>query len=210
MFSGRKNLKWMIGAAALLLCLFLWIPGSRAILAVRMALSLQELASGASGQGLSVAEARAQRNFQGQDYEALIYHPAKSAATKAIILVAGLSELGCHHPRLVALSRVLADKGLMVVTPDIREFRQFQISAEPINQILFWYGQIPTLEGGEKIRATGLAGISFSGTLALITAAKPEIRDNIGFTAITPSGIWTRILTVGEPLQPCGTAKTAL
>ena len=32
----------------------------------------------------------------------------------------------------------------------------------------------------------------------------------IGFAAITPSGIWTRILTVAKPAQPCGTANTAL
>ena len=32
----------------------------------------------------------------------------------------------------------------------------------------------------------------------------------IGFTAITPSGICTRSLTVGEPAQPWGTANTAL
>ncbi len=71
----------------------------------------------------------------------------------------------------------------MVVTPDIQEFRQFQISAEPMNQIIFWFKQAPSLEGGERIRTTGLAGISFSGTLALMTAANAEIRDRVGFAA---------------------------
>jgi hypothetical protein len=32
----------------------------------------------------------------------------------------------------------------------------------------------------------------------------------IGFTAITPSGICTRIFVVAEPAQPCGTVNTAL
>jgi pimeloyl-ACP methyl ester carboxylesterase len=187
MFSAKTRRKLGIGAGALLLCLLLWNPVARAILAVRMALSLQELASGASAQSLPIAEASAQRQFQGQEYEALIYLPTNASATKAIILVAGLSELGCRHPRLIALARVLAEKGLMVVTPDIREFRQLQISAEPMNQILYWYKQIPYLEGGAKVHTTGLAGISFSGTLALMTAARPEIRDNVGFVvAIGP------------------------
>jgi pimeloyl-ACP methyl ester carboxylesterase len=181
MFSIQGRRKLSIGAAALIICLFLWGPAAHAILAVRMVLSLQELASGSSGPSLSVVQAKTRRRFQGQDIEALIYYPVKRAATKAVILVAGLSELGCYHPRLIALSRVLADKGLMVVTPDIRAFRQFQISPEPINQILFWYQQIPHLEGSEKVRITGLAGISFSGTLALMIAAKPEIRDHVGF-----------------------------
>jgi poly(3-hydroxybutyrate) depolymerase len=116
MFSAKTRRKLGIGAGALLLCLLLWNPVARAILAVRMALSLQELASGASAQSLPIAEASAQRQFQGQEYEALIYLPTNASATKAIILVAGLSELGCRHPRLIALARVLAEKGLMVVT----------------------------------------------------------------------------------------------
>jgi pimeloyl-ACP methyl ester carboxylesterase len=183
MFSTKGQQKLGIAAGVLLICFLLWSPISRAILAVRLALSLQELASGSSGPTLPVEQSKAHRHFQGREVEAPIYYPAKSAATKAVILVAGLSELGCYHPRLIALSRVLADKGLMVVTPDIREFRQFQISAEPMNQILFWYKQIPGLEGGGKVRTIGLAGISFSGTLVLMTAARPEIRDSVGFVA---------------------------
>jgi pimeloyl-ACP methyl ester carboxylesterase len=183
MFLTKGQRRLGIGVGALFICLLLWSPASRAILAVRLALSLQDLASGSSGPGLSVVQSKTSRRFQGQDVESLIYYPVKSAATKAVILVAGLSELGCRHPKLIALSRVLADKGLLVVTPDIREFRQFQISAEPINQVLFWYKQIPSIEGGGKVRTTGLVGISFSGTLVLMTAAKPEIRDSVGFVA---------------------------
>ena len=113
--------------------------------------------------------------------------PTRSAASTAVIVSAGISELGCYHPRLVALARILADKGLLVITPDIREFREFKIAASPIDQMLFWYKQVPTLEGGEKIKKTGLAGISYSGTLALMAAARPEIRNQAAFVvAIGP------------------------
>ena len=31
-----------------------------------------------------------------------------------MVFIAGLSELGCYHPRAIALSRLLAEKGLLV------------------------------------------------------------------------------------------------
>ena len=173
--------KWAWAGALLVICGLLVNPLSHILFAVRIGLSLQKLASGAPGQNTAVLEAKIHRQAGPHSYDALTYRPTKSSATKAIVLVAGLSELGCYHPRLIALSKILAGNGLFVITPDIREFRDFQITAEPIDQILFWYKEAPKLEGGATIQKIGLAGISFSATLALMAAAKPEIRDNVGF-----------------------------
>jgi pimeloyl-ACP methyl ester carboxylesterase len=175
------KLKWWICAVLIGICILSWTPLHRAAFSVRLTLSLKKLASGASGQDLAVIVTKAHREFDGHAYDALLYRPAKSSPASAVILLAGITKLGYEHPGIVALSRQLADEGLMVITPDIREFRDFQISVGAIDQILFWYKQVPNLEGGEKILRTGLAGISFSGTLALITAAKAEIRDKVGF-----------------------------
>ncbi len=153
------------------------------ILSVRLALSMQKIASGATGSDLPVIETKIHRQMGPRGFDALLYRPARSQATSAIVIAAGISELGCYHPRLVAFSRFLADRGLLVITPDIPEFREFRISAEPIGQILFWCNQVKSLEGGEKIQKIGLAGISFSATLALMAAARPEARDKIAFVA---------------------------
>jgi pimeloyl-ACP methyl ester carboxylesterase len=176
-----KKWKWVLAGGLLIACILCWSPLSQLFFAARLALSVQKLAAGESGQGLAVKESRIRLRNGSRDYSALIYRPKESPATSAIVLVAGLSELGCYHPNLVAFSRFLADKGLLVVTPDIQEFRSFRISAEPIEQILFWYKLIPTMEGGEKVRKAGLAGISFSGTLALMAAARPDVRNDVGF-----------------------------
>ena len=187
MQSKNKLWKWELAGLLLIVCALLVNPLMHAVFAVRLALSLQKLASGTAEPAPGIIERKLQRRMGAQEYDALIYYPAKSPATRAMVLVAGLSEQGCYHPRLVALSRLLADKGLLVITPDIQEFRQFRISPEPIDQILFWHDQAPKLEGGEKVQTTGLAGISFSGTLALMAAAKPEVRDKVGFVvAIGP------------------------
>ena len=177
----------MTVAGFLIAVILLWAPVKYLSMAIRVALSIKNLADGGSAPRIAVAEAKVIRRNGTRTYEALCYRPAQASATTAVIVSAGISELGCYHPRLVALSRILAEKGLLVITPDIREFREFKIAASPIDQMLFWYKQVPTLEGSAKIRKTGLAGISYSGTLALMAAARPEIRDNAAFViAIGP------------------------
>lgn len=181
MISRRGMRKWAWTGALLVICLLLVNPASHLIFAIRIGLSMRKLASGSGEQNFAVKEEKIHRRFGTQSFEALTYRPEKSSAKSAIVIVAGLSELGCYHPRLIALSKILADKGLFVITPDIREFRDFQITAEPIDQMVFWYKEASKLKGGENIQKTGLAGISFSATLAMMAAAKPEIRDNVGF-----------------------------
>jgi pimeloyl-ACP methyl ester carboxylesterase len=208
MFLSRINRKLWIGAGLAIFCALLWIPLSRAVFSVRIAWSLQKLSSGESAQDLAVSETRVHRRLAGQDYEAILYGPAKSSARTAIVLVAGISELGIYHPSLIALSRFLAGQGFLVVTPDIREFRNFQISAEPIEQIALWFKEVPHLEGSDKVKKTGLAGISYSGSIALITAAKADIRERVGFVmAVGPYCNLVRCTNgwfAAEPDAPAG------
>jgi pimeloyl-ACP methyl ester carboxylesterase len=186
-FQGTKQKQFiallMIAAAIILL----WNPVNRMVYATRLASSMQKLSFGTSEKSSAVKESLIRGNQGLQSYEAMLYRPLSTAASSAIILVPGISKLGCYHPRLVALSRSLAEKGILVITPDIKKFREFEISAEPVEQILFWHDQVKKLEGSEAVKKTGLAGISYSGTLALIAAARPEIRNQVGFVvAIGP------------------------
>ena len=177
----RGKRKWIWAGALLVICSLLVNPISHILFAVRIGLSLQKLASGAPGRATGVLEATIHRQAGTQSYDALTYRPAKFPATKAIVLVAGLSELGCYHPRLIALSKILADNGLFVITPDIREFRRFSNygRAHRPDSVLVQRG----IETGRRRDNTKdrPRRISFSATLALIAAAKPEIRDHVGF-----------------------------
>jgi pimeloyl-ACP methyl ester carboxylesterase len=177
----RISRKWPLVFALVIIGALLWNPFRTLVASVRLALAMQALAAGDTDQRPPVRQIKCQRRAGAQNYEALVYSAIESPPTRALVLVAGISELGCYHPRLVALSRMLAGKGFLVITPDIKEFRNFQISAEPIDQILFWFNQATTLENGRHVSKTGLAGISFSGTLALIAAARPEIRERVAF-----------------------------
>lgn len=179
MRTGTK--KWVLTAVVAAVCIPLLYSIDHLVFTTRLAVSLQRLSSGAEEGSLDCVESKVSRRHGSQDLEALVYRPGKSPARSAVVIAAGISELGCYHPRLVALSRTLADKGLLVITPDIREFREFRITADPVDQIIFWYGESRRLPGSEEVRKVGLAGISFSATLALIAAARPEIRNDVGF-----------------------------
>ncbi len=183
MASVSRMWKLAIAAGIFAVLIFLWNPLSPLIYSVRLASALQKMASGEEMRHADVIENKVSRRKGDREYWALTYRPANLSAKKALVLAPGISELGCYHPRLVALSRFLASQGLLVITPDIEEFRNFQISAEPINQLLIWHREAETLYGAQHPRETGLAGVSYSGTLALIAAANPAIRDRVAFVA---------------------------
>ncbi len=179
--------RWALAALALFAAMLVFRPLSNLIYAGRLAWILKYQASNAFAGNHTVRQVKICRRHGSASYEALIYYPVKKSARTAVILSAGLSELGCYHPGLIAFSRSMANMGLLVVTPDIGMFRKFEISAKPIEQMIFWYEQIGSFEGSEDVRKIGLAGISFSGTLALMAAARPEIRDKVSFAiAIGP------------------------
>jgi pimeloyl-ACP methyl ester carboxylesterase len=173
--------RWLILAAALCAAVLVYTPAANLMLAARLLIAIKSVADGQTGESLDVIQTRVHRANGAEDEEALVYRPAKATPARAVVLVPGISELGCYHPRLMALSRYLAANGFLVVTPDIRQLRRFRMSPEAVDQISFWFRQIPTLDSGSRIRVTGLSGISFSATLAVLAAARPDVRDRVSF-----------------------------
>ena len=173
--------KWYAAAILVAAIAAAYVPIRNLTFAVRLMTAMRSLASGSSAQDLPVLVEKISRRGGGQDLESLVYRPARRNPEHALVLVPGISELGCYHPRLIALSRAVADEGFLVVTPDIRIFRQFRMGPEALDEIRFWFDQAWTLTAGGGSRKVGLAGISFSATLALITAAQPEVRDRVAW-----------------------------
>lgn len=158
-----------------------WFPLRDAVPAVRLTLALGRLAAGDAAQGLPVEAARVTLPSGGRDLAAQAYRRTGASPERAVVLVPGISEQGIFHPRLIALSRSLADFGFLVLTPDIRPFREFRIDPAAMDEIAFWVLKVVDVPGGEKVQKTGVAGISFSGTLSLMAAARPELRDRTAF-----------------------------
>lgn len=181
--NARPRLKrrWLILAVVLCTAAAIYKPAGNLILAGRLLVAIKSVADGKTGEALDVVQARVGRASGTGEEQAVVYRPARSTPASAVVLVPGISELGCYHPRLMALSRYLAANGFLVVTPDIRLLRTFRMSPQTVDQIAFWFRQVPTLDGGSRVRISGLSGISFSATLAILAAARPEIRDRVSF-----------------------------
>lgn len=173
--------QWKRWLWAVLVLAALSAPAFRLFTAIRLAAIVRRVASGDTGADENIREEKIVRRSGSAEYLSLVYRPAKSSPAGAILLVPGVSELGCYHPRLVALSRALAGAGFLVLTPDIRMLREFRIYPPPLAEVSLWIHEIRRIPGGENVRRIGLAGVSFSATLALIAAAQPQNRDQISY-----------------------------
>lgn len=173
--------RWLILAIVIALVAATYTPAANLLFATRMLMAIRSVAEGATGANLNVTQVTVRRTSNAEAMEALVYQAAGAAPVRSVVLVPGISELGCYHPRLMALSRFLAANGFLVVTPDIRQLREFRMSPQAVDQIAYWFDQVHSLEGGSRVRLTGLSGISFSATLAIIAAARPRVRERVSF-----------------------------
>ncbi len=99
-----KKLVWGAIAGFFILALLLFNPLSRLAFSVRLGLCLKILASGATGDDLAVQETTIYETKGSMEYSALLYSPEQSSIAGAVVVIPGMSELGCYHPRLVAFS----------------------------------------------------------------------------------------------------------
>ena len=110
-----------------------------------------------------------------------LYMPA-GGATRMVMLVSGLHPAGINEQRFVALARQVAASGLGVLTPDIPELAQLEITPAVTDEIegaaLWLLNDAQTGARGERI---GLLGISFGGGLTVVAAGRPALRDRVAY-----------------------------
>src|SRR5881396_3067246 len=85
-------------------------PLAGLIFAGRLLLAVRALASGSIGHSLPVQESKIRRRLGDRELTALLYRPTGSLPKSAVMVVPGISELGCYHPRLRALARVVTSQ----------------------------------------------------------------------------------------------------
>ncbi len=176
-----KKRKWLVLTFSVAVALAVYFPLARAFAALRLMTVVERVASGDIEKSPAVEETVAVRRLGASEVKAITYCRAGSSPSDGVLLIPGVSELGCGHPRLVSLSRALARSGFFVLTPDIKMLREFKIYPPPLDEVSFWVREVRKLPEGLRLRRLGLAGISFSGTLALIAAAEPQNRNLVAF-----------------------------
>ena len=98
---------------------------------------------------------------------------------KECVACHGAAKDGFRDARLVRFARALARSGALVLTPDLEGLRRFRVTEESVGQIVeaqrALRSRTDLVEGGR----VSLIGISFAGTLSLLAAADPVIRDSV-------------------------------
>jgi len=106
-----------------------------------------------------------------------MYLPVDVAHPPGVVLLHGIHRAGIDEPRLINFGRTLADAGIEVMTPELADLADYRVSPRTIDTIGLAAQALCTKM---KQPAVGVAGVSFAGGLALLAAARPEYRDNIG------------------------------
>jgi len=111
-----------------------------------------------------------------------VYVPAgQGRARQTVLLVSGLHPAGIDEPRLIHLSRTLAESNVLVVTPDIPELSRFDITTHVTDRIEAAAVWLAVESGFAPDGRIGLMGVSFSGGLAVVAAGRPSLRGRLRY-----------------------------
>ena len=111
---------------------------------------------------------------------ARLYQPIRRHR-RAVLLVSGLHRSGIDEPRLVHFARQLSSDDLAIVTPDIPQLSNFEITpaiTDAIERAAVWVASESGLADEGKV---GMMGVSFSGGLSLVAAGRPSLTGRVAY-----------------------------
>jgi dienelactone hydrolase len=112
------------------------------------------------------------------DVPARIYRPTDLPGAPGIVLAHGVHHDGIEEVRLVRFARTIAATGVVVMTPEIAELRDYHVDPKSIETI---GATVQSLSAEVKRRTVGVMGLSFAGGLSLLAAADARWAPRIGF-----------------------------
>src|SRR5208337_1144609 len=104
---------------------------------------------------------------------ARIYHPVGIAHPSALVVVPGVHHLGIEEPRLRRFARALSSHGYLVLTPQVDDLADYNITQRSAVVIGDAVHELARRSGAPKV---GLLGLSFAGGMALIAASDPDVQ----------------------------------
>ncbi len=97
----------------------------------------------------------------------------------ALVLVHGVQYLGIEEPRLQRFAKSIVSAGIAVLTPQVDELADYEVSARSIETVGAAIRALRARSGGAA--KVGLMGTSFGGGVSLLTAADPRFADDVAF-----------------------------
>lgn len=182
MTRRRRRALIVLGVLAVLVAVSV-PPALRHLRAAGLLLRFEEAQGQAPGWLVHFGEHEVRERGQpletaGGEMRARYYLPRGEPDAPAVLLVHGVHPKGIDEPRLRHFARVMASCGVRVITPEIEPLTRYRIEASAIDAIGAAAESAARDTGDERV---GIVGISFSGGLALLSAAEPEHEPAIEF-----------------------------
>jgi dienelactone hydrolase len=114
---------------------------------------------------------------------ARLYHPVGIAHPSPVVVVPGVHHLGMDEPRLRRFARALASHGYLVLTPQVDELADYNITKSSAVVIGDAVHELVRRSGAPKV---GLLGLSFAGGMSLIAASDESVQKQL--TAVIAIG----------------------
>ena len=108
--------------------------------------------------------------------QARFYHPSGGNGGPTMIVLHGVHHLGIEEPRLVAFAEAMSSRGFQVITPELQDLADYRVTPATITTI----GECARFVRQSTGKPAVIIGLSFAGGLALMAAAQPEWRDEVG------------------------------
>ena len=110
---------------------------------------------------------------------ATLYRPRGGAPRHGWVVLHGITVPGRAHPSLIRFARALAQSGGIVLVPEIAAWRELRVDPEAADHAIAAAAEHMRRTPRVRRGGVGVVGFSFGATQALVTAARPELRDGI-------------------------------
>jgi hypothetical protein len=121
-----------------------------------------------------------------------LYRPAGEDPVPGVVVCLGVVPFGVEHPQVPRLGRALARAGFAALLHWSPAMRDERLDPRDSEDIACAYERLLALPGIDPARS-GLLGTCVGGAFALMAAAQPRIRDQVGYVfAYAPyASMWT-------------------
>lgn len=175
--SRRVRAATYLGVAGLLVVVG-WRPVNTHLDAAAFLLRFEGTAAAEEGLASLGSHEIHVREFPWDAGPAKLYMPVDEEDPPGVVLLHGVHAKGVEEARLQIFARSMASTGIAVLTPQVPELTEYRIEAQTVPRI----GQAArALAQHLEDERVGVAGISFSGGLAILAAAEEAGAGRIGW-----------------------------
>lgn len=167
----KVNPRWVLPFVVLLTVLaFTWTPLSRHL---RAAEFLQQLSAKPAPRNPEIASEDVSILGKDGPIRARLYFKRGAKPGPGIVVAHGVHYRGIDERRLVPFVRALAQSGLTVLTPELRDLADYRITASGVDVIRAAVHYLPTRHDHVAPGKIGVLGFSFAGGLSLVAVEDP-------------------------------------